>query len=121
VAGVVLGAVGAVWCFAINGLSFIAVIVGLILMRFPPHTSQPRKGSVVEQIGVGLRYVRDSTVVRTIILMLGVSSIFGNAYATLLPVFAKDVLHIARAAWARSAQHRLWRLIGAFGCSPGRC
>ena len=111
-----LGAVGAVWCFAINGLSFIAVIVGLILMRFPPHTSQPRKGSVVEQIGVGLRYVRDSTVVRTIILMLGVSSIFGNAYATLLPVFAKDVLHIGESGLgALSAASGFGALIGAFG------
>lgn len=116
VAGVVLGALGAVWCFVINGLTFVAVIIGLVLMRLTPREPPPRKGSLIEQIAIGLRYVRDSTVVRTIILMLGVSAIFGNAYATLLPVFAKDVLRVGESGLgALSAASGFGALIGAFG------
>jgi MFS family permease len=116
VAGVVLGALGTVWCFVLNGLSFVAVIIGLALMRFKPQEIHPRKGAMWQQIADGLRYVRDSAAVRTVILMLGISSIFGNAYATLLPVFAKDVLHVGETGLGTlSAASGLGALVGAFG------
>jgi MFS family permease len=115
VAGIVLGTLGTIWCFVLNGLSFLAVIAGLAFMRIAPRELHPNKGSMSEQIAVGLRYVRDSVAVRTIILMLGVSSVFGNAYGTLLPVFAKDVLHVGeRGLGALSAASGLGALVGAF-------
>jgi MFS family permease len=115
VAGVVLAAVGAAWCFALNGLSFVAVIVALALMRFAPRELVSRSGAMLAQIAVGLRYVRDSAGVRTVLMMLGVSSLFANAYSTLLPVFAQDVLHVGETGLgALSAASGLGALVGAF-------
>jgi len=115
VAGVVLAAVGPVWCFALNGLSFMAVIIALILMRFAPREFVPRSGAMLSQIAVGLRYVRDSVGVRTVLMMLAVSSLFANAYSTLLPVFAEDVLHVGEKGLGMlSAASGLGALIGAF-------
>jgi MFS family permease len=116
VAGIVLASLGAVWCFFLNGLTFLAVIVSLALMRFERRELAPRQGRMVDQIADGLRYVRDSAAVRTIMLMLGVSALFGNGFATLLPVFAKDVLGIGEAGLGTlSAATGLGALVGAFG------
>jgi len=121
VAGMVLAAVGAAWCFALNGLSFVAVIIALALMRFSPRELAPRSGAMFAQIAVGLRYVRDSAGVRTVILMLGVSSLFANAYSTLLPVFAQDVLHVGEKGLGMlSAATGLGALVGAFGLASLR-
>ena len=121
VAGVVLAAFGAAWCFALNGLSFVAVLVALSLIRLTPRAAPPRSGAMFQQIAVGLRYVRDSVAVRTVILMLGVSSLFGNAYGTLLPVFAQDVLHVgASGLGALSAASGVGALVGAFGLASLR-
>ncbi len=121
VAGVVLGTLGATWCFGLNGLSFVAVIIALTLMRFAPRERAPRSGAMLQQIAIGLRYVRDSVGVRTVILMLGVSSLFGNAYGTLLPVFAQDVLHVGETGLgALSAASGLGALVGAFALASMR-
>lgn len=121
VAGVVLAAFGAAWCFALNGLSFVAVLAALSLIRLTPRAAPPRSGAMFQQIAVGLRYVRDSVGVRTVILMLGVSSLFGNAYGTLLPVFAQDVLHVgASGLGALSAASGVGALVGAFGLASLR-
>jgi MFS family permease len=121
VAGVVLGTLGAAWCFGLNGLTFVAVIIALALMRFAPREHAPRSGAMLQQIAIGLRYVRDSVGVRTVILMLGVSSLFGNAYGTLLPVFAQDVLHVGETGLgALSAASGLGALVGAFALASLR-
>ncbi len=93
VAGIVLGAWGATWCFGLNALSFLAVIVALLLMRLPAHPAALQTERLLSQIGVGLRYIRGHLLVRTIIAIVAVSSLFGFSYSVLMPVFARDILH----------------------------
>ncbi len=93
-AGWLVATVGEGWCFIINGLSFLAVIVGLSLMRLPPR-SAPAPGpraSTLRQASEGLRYAWDQRTIRRPLLMLGLSSLLGAPYLVLMPVFANRVL-----------------------------
>jgi MFS family permease len=97
VGGLILAAVGAAWCFGLNGLSFLAVIIALLSMRLPETTMQPRTVRMLPQIADGLRYVWSNKPVRAIIALVGVSALFGFSYAVLMPAFAVDVLHVGEA------------------------
>ena len=92
-AGIALAGVGAAACFLLNGLSFLAVIAGLALMRLPqnPGGAQPG-GSVREHATSGLRYAWSNIRVRTILILFAFVGVFGWSYAVLMPSFARDVL-----------------------------
>jgi len=93
-AGILLAAVGATWCFALNGVSFLAVIAGLWAMKLPDMPKVPHSEGMGAQILVGLRYVWHNIPVRAIISVLGVSSLTAMSYGVLMPVFAADVFHV---------------------------
>jgi len=95
--GIVLAAVGAAWCFSLNGISFLAVLIALSLMHFPPFEAKAQTEPLTQQLAAGLRYVRQHKVVRSIIAVISVSSLFGFSYATLMPAYAVDVLHVGEA------------------------
>jgi len=95
--GIILGAVGAVWCFALNGVSYIATLVALWGMRLNETTKPPRTRPFTAEIGDGLRYVWETRIVRILIALGGVTSIFGMSYAVLMPAYAVDVLHVGEA------------------------
>ena len=97
IGGVVLAHLGAVWCFALNGLSFLAVLVALWRMRLPQVALAPQNEPFAAQIVTGLRYIWGNTPIRTIIALVGVSSLFGLSYATLMPAYVVDVLHVGEA------------------------
>ena len=84
-AGVILVKVGSAACFALNGLSFIAVIISLQMMTLPVFTPRPQSGSVFD----GFRYIRSTPSVLRIILLIGASSVFTWPLSTLFPVFAE--------------------------------
>jgi len=114
IGGVVLAQVGAVWCFALNGLSFLAVLVALWRMRLPQVALAPQNEPFAAQIVTGLRYIWDNTPIRTIIALVGVSSLFGLSYATLMPAYAVDVLHVGEAGLgSMSAAVGVGALIGS--------
>jgi MFS family permease len=92
VAGITYSAVGPAWCFTINGLSFIAVIVALLMMRLKPFEPVQRAASALAEIRSGVRYAAADRRVRTIILNLGIVSLFGMGFVTLMPAWAVDVL-----------------------------
>jgi len=92
IAGVVLAAWGSVWCFGLNGISFVAVIVGLLLMRFTPRIPIPRQPPL-RQIKEGLQYTLHHSVIRPLILLSATSAAFSFAYAILLPAYTVEVLH----------------------------
>ncbi|MFN8484814.1 MAG: MFS transporter [Anaerolineae bacterium] len=92
VAGLTYAAFGAAWCFTINGLSFIAVIVALALMHIQQVARAPRTGRAIDQLKEGLRYTLSHPIIRTLIAVAGVGALFGSAYATLMPAWAVDVL-----------------------------
>ena len=105
VAGLVLAAVGAAWCFTINGISFLAVLVGLWLMRMPAHQKTEQTVSPLKQLVSGLKYSAGHREIRALILLSLVFSIFGISYATILPSFVENVLHMGAAAygWVNTA------------------
>jgi MFS family permease len=112
--GIILAAVGTTWCFALNGLSFIAVIVALLLMRLPNVGKASHKEPVRAQIVEGLRYVWQNVSVRTIIGVVGVASLSIGSYAVLFPAFAADVFGVdATGLGALNACMGAGSLIGA--------
>ena len=91
-AGLILATWGAVWCFGVNGASFIAVLAGLLLMRIP--SSAPRAAEEpARQVRDGVRYAFGHPVILPLILLTIVSGVFPFSYSTLLPAFAVEVLH----------------------------
>jgi MFS family permease len=94
VGGVVLAALGAAWCFAFNGLSFLAVIVALLMMKLPQARREVRVEPLTAQIAAGIKYVLENPSVRTVTMLVAVSSLFGFSYSVLLPAFAVDVLRV---------------------------
>ncbi len=94
VAGVLVAKLGPAWCFAINGVSFFAVIISLLLMRFPRQETARRATGVVAHTVEGLRYVRGNRLVLGLAALLAVFSVFGWSYTLLLPVFARDLLRV---------------------------
>ena len=93
VAGIILATVGTAWCFLLNGLSFITVIIALFVMRLPVYVPRSNRQPMVQEILVGIKYVWHNIQVRSIILVVGAATLFGMTYAVLLPAFAADVLH----------------------------
>jgi MFS family permease len=93
VAGILVAAVGEGWCFLLNGLSYIAVIAGLLMMKLPPRmqTGHPKKA--LAGVAEGYRYVRNTMPVRDLLLMVGVLSFAGQPFSTLMPIFAEEILH----------------------------
>lgn len=93
VAGELLAAVGAAWCFFINGISFLAVIGGLLLMRFPPLPNRVVQSTAVEEALGGFRYLKTNRHVLRIAVLITLFQIFGWAYIVVMPAFADRVLH----------------------------
>ncbi|MBM4431751.1 MAG: MFS transporter, partial [Chloroflexi bacterium] len=97
IGGIILAALGAAWCFTINGITFLAVIAALLLMRLPPLQAKENKEPLVVQLAAGWQYVRQHKIVRTIIAVIAVCSLFGFSYVTLMPAYAVDVLQVGEA------------------------
>jgi len=93
VGGLTYALFGPAWCFTINGLSFIAVIAALMAMKLKSQEGQARRGRIMADLKEGLRYVMKNTMIRTLISLLGVVSLFGMAFATLMPAWAVKILH----------------------------
>jgi MFS family permease len=93
VAGILVASIGEGWCFLLNGVSYIAVIGGLLMMRIAPFRQVARSTSAVTDILEGFRFVLGSPPVRALMLLLGLVSLTGMPYAVLMPVFADHILH----------------------------
>jgi predicted MFS family arabinose efflux permease len=93
VAGILVAKIGEGWCFLANSLSYIAVIAGLLLMRVPPPSYRPPRGSPLMNILEGFHWVRTTGPIRALLLLLGVVSLVAMPYTVLMPVFADRILH----------------------------
>jgi len=93
VAGMLLDAFGEGWCFFANGVSFLAVIAGLLLMSMTAQTRVPLPGSALASIIEGFRYIKHMRPIRALLLLLGLVSLMGMPYAVLMPIFADQILH----------------------------
>ena len=93
VAGVLVIRLGEGWCFFANGVSYIAVIVGLLLMRVHAPARASLHTSPVEHIVEGFRFVNETAPIRALLLLLGLVSVTGMPYVVLMPIFADRILH----------------------------
>jgi MFS family permease len=93
IAGIVYATMGPAWCFAFNGISFLAVIGALLMMNPLPQQLQRTEGSTIAKLKTGVSYVLHTPTVRTIILMVGVTSLFGLSMGTLIPAWTVKILH----------------------------
>jgi MFS family permease len=93
IAGVLVGAIGEGWCFFANGVSFIAVIAGLIAMRLGPQAARRRGASPIADVLEGFAFVLQTAPIRVLLLLLGTLSLTAMPYAVLMPVFADRILH----------------------------
>lgn len=94
IAGVLIAAVGVPLCFLLNSVSYLAAIAALLLMRNLPnivihHDPQP----ILRRLSEGLAYARREPVVGMLLVAVGTFSLFAMNRATLLPLFADQVLH----------------------------
>jgi MFS family permease len=88
-AGLLLGLTSEAACFALNGISFLALIGAVSRIQ---GSSTPRAtGSMAHVFHEGLRFVWDTWLVRMLIFVLIALNLTASAYAVLLPVFARDV------------------------------
>ena len=92
IAGLVYALVGPAWCFMVNGISYLAVIAALLLMKIEPQPVKPRVKSTLEDLREGLQYVFRHGQIRTLVAIAAFVSLFGLAFVTLMPAWAVDVL-----------------------------
>ena len=92
IAGYILVVLGADWCFLINGISFLAVIGGLLAMRMPPASPRKSHTNVWGQLRSGVAYAVRTDEVGALLLISLTLSLFGITYSTVLPAFVDRVL-----------------------------
>lgn len=109
IAAALVALVGFAWCFALDALSYVAVVGSLLAMRVPRH--QPRTlrpgARVIDELRDGVRYVRSFPLIRALLLLLAASSIFGGAVSAMLPAVAQS--------FGSASAHSLGWLMGATG------
>lgn len=93
IAGILVASIGEGWCFFVNAVSYIAVIVGLLLMKLAPFTREQIDASPLEHIIEGFRFVRNTRPIFTILLLIGLVSFLAMPYSVLMPIFADRILH----------------------------
>jgi MFS family permease len=92
IAGILVAKIGEGWCFFANAVSYIAVIVGLLLMKV--HSpARALAASPLEHMLEGFRFVNRTAPIRALLLLLGLVSLVGMPYVVLMPIFADQILH----------------------------
>jgi len=114
IAGLVIAASSEGWCFLVDGISYIAVIISLLMMRLPALNpaalaaqANRASSSMVTQLKEGWDFVRGFTPIRTILLLFALNSLMGWPFTVLMPIFAAEVL--------KGGPHTLGFLMGALG------
>ena len=106
-AGITVAAFGEGICFLLNALSFLAIIIALSAMKIQPKLKKMVVGHPFDDFKEGYRYVFGFLPIRYCILILALMTLFGMQHSTLMPIFAKDILH--------GGPHTLGFLVSASG------
>jgi MFS family permease len=91
-AGVTLAALGTAMCFALNGLSFLVVIVAILALTIK-HTPPIERKSIAHELNVGLTYVRNQPAIIALTVLASLTTFLGLPLLTFLPVFAREIFH----------------------------
>ena len=92
VSGFAIPLIGEGWCFFLNGVSFLAVIVALLAMRLQPVERKPSTESPLQSLLQGFRFAMSDVPIRSALLLLSWLSLLGLQYSVFLPIFANDIL-----------------------------
>lgn len=92
VSGVMYALVGPAWCFTINAVSFIAVIIGLLMIKLDIKAVAKKTTSVFSDLKEGLLYIKSHKLIRTFILYSAAVSLLGVSFTTLIPAWAVKIL-----------------------------
>jgi len=103
----IAGVISEGWCFMIDGISYLAVIASLLLMRIHIPPPKPVTTSTLTQLREGWDYVSGFVPIRTILLLFALVSLMGMPFVALMPIFAAQVLH--------GGPHTMGFLMGAMG------
>jgi MFS family permease len=106
-AGLLIAVKSEGWCFLVDGISYIAVIFSLLMMRVPRPEEQCARTSMLSQMKEGWTYVAAFVPIRSILLLFGLLSLMGWPFMVLMPIFAAKILH--------GGPHTLGFLMGAVG------
>ena len=106
-AGMLIAVSSEGWCFLIDGISYLAVIASLLMMRLHTPVVKRTSTSTLTELKVGWTYVSEFLPIRTILLLFAVISLMGMPFVVLMPIFAARVLH--------GGPHTLGFLMGAMG------
>ncbi len=107
VAGVLISVSSEGWCFLLDGISYLAVIASLLMMRLPAARPRGPEARVLVEVRDGLRYAFGFAPIRSVLLLLALISLMGMPYTVLMPLMAAQVLH--------GGPHTLGFLMGAMG------
>lgn len=108
IAGVIIAQIGTGFCFLIDGISYIAVILALLAMHLRPQPAKvPDTASPLQRIREGATYAFGFAPIRAILLLMAVFSLMAMPYTTLIPIFATEIL--------RGDAHTLGFLMAASG------
>jgi len=108
IAGGLIASLGEGWCFLINGISFLAVIIGLILIKIKKKiTKITTKDGILIGLKEGFSYALENRAIKALLLLTATSSIASVSYDVLMPVFAEKVI--------QCGSHGMGFLMGATG------
>jgi MFS family permease len=93
IAGILIASMGEGICFLLNAVSYLFVILSLLAMKIETARKETRKTRVLQGIKEGFSYGFGFSPIRSILLLLSTASLLGLPYKTLMPVFARDILH----------------------------
>lgn len=93
IGAIVIAQFGIAWCFGVNALSYIAVVVGLFMIRLPAWIAPEHLASPIDGIREGIRYMRRTPSISALMKFVAAYAILGTQYITLMPVVARDQLH----------------------------
>jgi MFS family permease len=92
IAGILVAKIGEGWCFFANAVSYIAVIIGLLMMRVQ-SPARASMASPFDHMMEGFRFVNRAAPIRALLMLLGLVSLVGMPYVVLMPIFADKILH----------------------------
>lgn len=93
-AGILISSIGMSGCFYLNGISFVAVIIALFLIKTQGPSQKGGGTMFIREIVEGLSFIGKNRVILILVGMVAVTSLFGISYVILMPVFAKDILKV---------------------------
>ncbi len=107
IAGIMLASTSEGFCFLLNAVSYVFVIISLMMMKLKVKSVKEKSTRILKELIDGWIYTFGFQPIKHLIIMLGISSLMGMSYSVLMPVFAKEILH--------GGSHTFGFLMGAAG------